>query len=229
MNIYQRVTLVLGAIAAVVVFLTGDPEVPAVAFQIALLGRLALVLAVTGLVWFALRGARFDTIDWARFRERTRRVYLILWSGWLVFGLVWIPLQSEYERRDVLSKQDQIMNRYPELRGLELWLIRVFLMDSISGQKDFLESQLSPEIRRAYETLQIIPYEKRKVLSDDPPGFAGHYRKYGVGLLSGFVLIPAGLYVLPWVMFAAARWVGGDFSGGVTILRVKEFLRGLRS
>lgn len=104
MNIYQRVTLILGAIAAIVVFLTGDPWEPVVAFQIAFLGRLALVLAVTGLVWLALRGIRFDAVNWARFRKRTRAVYLILWSGWLFFGLVWTPIQSEYERRDILSK-----------------------------------------------------------------------------------------------------------------------------
>lgn len=214
MNIYQRVTLILGAIAAVVVFLTGEPNLPVVAFQIALLGRLALVLAVTGLVWFALRGARFDTIDWARFRERTRRVYLILWSGWLVFGLVWIPLQSEYERRAVLSKQDQIMNRYPELRSLTHEIMRDFIELPAKAKDDVLQAhQLKPELQEGLERIRRLPNAEYEVFWSVPLGFAGTYRKEWLSILMLLFLIPAGLYVLPRVILVTARWADWGFKG----------------
>lgn len=212
MNIYQRVTLILGAIAAVVVFLTGAPWEPVVAFQIAFLGRLVLVLAVTGLVWFALRGARFDTIDWVRFRKRTRRVYLILWIGWLVFGLLWIPLQSEYERRDILSRRDQIMNRYPELRRLTHEMMRDFIYTSLNKQRMILEDTgLEPEVREGLDRIRRLRDEDRSLMGHYiPSSFVGMYKEQWVIVLSLFVLIPAGLYVLPRAIFVAARWAGRD-------------------
>lgn len=226
MNIPQRVTLVLGAIAAVMVFLTGAPweriksaiyanPSAVVAFQVTLLGRLALVLAVTGLVWFALRGARFDTIDWSRFRRRTRRVYLVLWIGWLGFGLLWIPLQSEYERRDILSQRDQIMNRYPELRGLTHEMMRDFIYTSWNEQRKMLgDPGLEPEVRLGFERILRLRDEERSLVGHYiPNGFAGMYREHWVGILSVIVLIPAGLYVLPRVILAAARWSGWSLKG----------------
>lgn len=214
MNIYQRVTLILGAIAAVVVFLMGAPWGPVVAFQVAFLGRLVLVLAVTGMVWLALRGIRFDAVNWARFRKRTRAVYLILWSGWLFFGLVWIPIQSEYERSDILSKQDQIMNRYPELRSLTHEMMRDFIELPASAKDDVLQShQLKPELQEGLERIRRLPDAEHEVFWSVPLGFAGTYRKDWLSILIFLFLIPAGLYALPRVILVAARWADWGFKG----------------
>lgn len=202
MNIYQRVTLVLGAIAAVLMFLTADAR--------GFLGRLALVLSVTGLVWFALRGVRFNTIDWARFRTRTRCVYLIIWSGWLVFGLLWIPLQSEYGRRDILSRRDQVMNRYPELRRLTHETMQAFIYTSRDEQDMMLrDAGFEPEVREGLERIRRLRGEDRSLMGYYiPSGFAGTYREYWLSFLTLLVLIPAGLYVLPRAILAMAGGVG---------------------
>jgi hypothetical protein len=234
MNIYQRVTLALGAIAAVVVFLTGAPwkqmqstifgnPSAVVAFQVVLLGRLALVLVVTGLVWFALRGARFDTIDWARFRKRTRRVYLILWIGWLVFLLLWVPLKAEYERRDILSKWEQAINRYPELGVLEPEMIRDFETLSVGERLGILkDTGLEPEVRNGLRRLYSFTFEKDYgwvSMVHDPsalPGFAGIYGRFSEQwaiALTVLVLIPAGLYLSPRAIFAVRRWAGWGLKG----------------
>ncbi len=93
MNIYQRVTLVVGAIVAVVVYSApttspyGTPYYELREYQGLLLSRVALVLIVTGLVWFALQGFRPDTIGWVHPPKWTKRVYLVFWAAWLSFGV----------------------------------------------------------------------------------------------------------------------------------------------
>lgn len=236
MNLYQRIILVLGALAVIIVILTA-PQVQygehGVILEAAKGGanvidirttsaRLAGVLAVTALLWIALRGATPKVgVTGASILRGLTRFYLVLCALWLLALLAGLPLMAEHWRREALSEWERATKGNEKIVKFLKPEDLKYYWDLPSGGRNYFRQSLAEkshaDLSDLFREFETLPASTREVLMKGPPsapGFADFYRDMAkhwlitLGLLVGF---PAGLYALMWATVTITGWVACGF------------------